>query len=141
MYRKMILGKGNPSDSSAAIVGNHILLEQPTTGEIQAVLPPPPKQMSDRLSVLFTTSEQEVSSAKPLWVSRQKYLRCARLRQKVCYAFADVVVFEENARVALPDDGVPETLLQKAVEMSEPAEIQPSMDGPAKLREPGCKAT
>ena len=72
MYRKMILGKGNPSDSSAAIVGNHILLAQPTTGEIQAVLPPPPEQMSDRLSVVFTTSKQEVSSAKPLWVSRQK---------------------------------------------------------------------
>ena len=86
MYRKMILGKGNPSDFSAAIVGNHILLAQPTTGEIQAVLPPPPEQMSDRLSVVFTTSKQEVSSAKLLCVSREKYLRCARLRHKVCYA-------------------------------------------------------
>ena len=140
MYRKMILGKGNPSDSSAAIVGNHILLAQPTTGNIQAVLPPPPEQLSDRLSVVFTTSKQEVSSAKPLWVSREKYLRCARLRQSVCYAFADVLVSEENARVALPEDGVPEIFLQEAVEMAEAEKIKPSMDGPAKLREPGCKA-
>ena len=43
--------------------------------------------------------------------------------------------------MALPEDGVPETFLLEAVEMSEAEKFQSSMDGPAKLREPGCKAT
>ena len=67
--RKMVLGKGNPSERSEALAGNSILLAQPTPGEIAAVLPPPEEQMSDNLCVIFTTERSDVRRATPLQVS------------------------------------------------------------------------
>ena len=40
LYRKLILGKGDPHDLSSGLEGHAILLTQPSTGEIQAQLPP-----------------------------------------------------------------------------------------------------
>ena len=39
-FRKLVLGKGAPDEISAGLVGNTILLAQPTTGEIQKPFPP-----------------------------------------------------------------------------------------------------
>ena len=55
LLRKIILGKGDPADSSAALLGNTVLLAQPTTGEIQKQMPPPREIATDRLAVMFTT--------------------------------------------------------------------------------------
>ena len=67
-YRKLILppGFGDPTDKEAALVGNSILLAQPTTGEIQATLPPPVESFVDRMVVIFTTSRGDVRKAKLL---------------------------------------------------------------------------
>ena len=66
-------------------------------------------------------------------------MRCADIRKRVCYAYADVIVSEENAQATLPENGAPDMIVQEAMEMAEAEKFEPSMDGPAKLREPGCK--
>ena len=50
-YRKLILGPGEPEANQAALVGNSILLAQPTTGAIQATLPPPVDTLGDNMVV------------------------------------------------------------------------------------------
>ena len=138
-FRKIVLGKGHPADVSAGLVGNTILLAQPNTGQIQKQLPPPRDAFGDALTVVFTTAREDVAKAKPLQVSRSLYLRCAHIRQQVCYAFADVHISESAAEELLPEDGVPEIFVQEAVHMEEARFFEPSMDGPAKLRDPGSK--
>ena len=138
-YRKLILGHGDPTDKQAALVGNSILLAQPTTGEIQATLPPPADSIGDRMVVIFTTSRGDVQKAKQLFVSREQYLQCARLRQAVCYAYADVKVDAERATILLPENGVPEVFVQEACHMSEARFFKPNLDGPASERLPEAK--
>jgi hypothetical protein len=69
--------------------------------------------------VIFTTSRGDVRKAKQLFVSRERYLKCARLRQEVCYAYADVRVDEITATQTLPEDGVPEVIVKEAYHMTE----------------------
>jgi len=102
--RKLILGKGDPSELSSALVGNSVLLAQPSPGNIYDMLPPPPENMSDALSVIFTTSRSDVKRAKPLQIPRNLYLECAQLRRRICYAFADVSVGDASH---FPEAGVP----------------------------------
>ena len=138
-FRKLILGKGDPADLSAGLVGNTILLAQPTTGQIQKQMPPPRHAFCDNLSVVFTTAREDVARAKPLHTSRSLYLRCAHLRQQVCYAFADVDVSESAAGELLPEDGVPQCFVQEALHLQEARFFEPAMDGPAKMRDPSTK--
>ena len=134
--RKMVLGKGNPSERSEALAGNSILLAQPTPGEIAAVLPPPEEQMSDNLCVIFTTERSDVKRATPLQVSREQYLACAKLRKEQCYAFADVELGDASV---LPRDGVPESLVRDAVSMPEAQYFEPSFDSVAKPQDASAK--
>ena len=138
-YRKLILGHGDPTDKQAALVGNSILLAQPSTGDIQATLPPPADSIGDRMVVIFTTSRSDVQKAKQLFVSRGQYLQCARLRQAVCYAYDDVKVDEEMATMLLPENGVPEVFVQEACHMREARFFKPNLDGPASERSPEAK--
>ncbi len=46
-FRKIVLGKGDPAEVSGGLLGNGILLVQPTTGEIQSELPPPNEAFCD----------------------------------------------------------------------------------------------
>ena len=137
--RKTILGRGASEEVSEGLLGNTILLAQPTTGQIQQQMPPPRDAFCDGLSVIFTTSRDEVAKAKPLQVSRSEYLECARIRQKVCYGFADVSVSESAAQELLPEHGVPPAFLQEAVQLQEAKFFEPKMDGPASIRDPGSK--
>ena len=108
LLRKIILGKGDQRDLSTGLVGNSMLVAQPTTGQIQARMPPPQNQIADNIVVIFTTTRNDVRKAKELYVSRSQYMECANLRKRVCYAFADVQISEENATECLPENGVPE---------------------------------
>ena len=138
-YRKLILGHGEPEANQAALVGNSILLAQPTTGKIQAKLPPPVHDLGDNMVVVFTTSRGDVRKAKQLFVSRERYLQCARLRQEVCYAYADVQVDEVAAAHTLPEDGVPDVIVEEAHHMSEAQFFKPNLDGPASQRVPEAR--
>ena len=68
-------------------------------------------------------------------------MECAKLHKKVCYAFCDARVDEQQAVELLPESGVPEMFFEDAVEMREAQYFEATMDGPAKLREPGAKAS
>ena len=74
------------------------MLTQPKSSEIIKTLPPSPAGIAESFVVLFTTGRQDVRKAKMLMVPRQQYLRCAKLRAKVCEVFADVEVSEEAAQ-------------------------------------------
>ena len=47
-------------------------------------LAPTREVMADAFVVLFTTSREDVKKATMLGVPREEYMRCARLRAKVC---------------------------------------------------------
>ena len=115
------------------------MLAQPTTGAIQATLPPPVDALGDNMVVIFTTSRSDVRKAKQLFVSRERYLRCARLRQEVCYAYADVQVDEVAAANTLPENGVPEVIVEEAHHMTEAQFFKPNLDGPASERVPEAR--
>ena len=51
----IILGQGDSTETSCALVGNALLLAQPSIGEIQKQMPPPANHFSDGLFVMFTT--------------------------------------------------------------------------------------
>ena len=138
-YRKLILGHGEPDTNQAALVGNSILLAQPTTGEIQATLPPPVEALGDNMVVIFTKSRDDVRKAKQLFVPREHYLKCARLRQEGGYAYTDVQVSETAAKQTLPENGVPEVIVREAHHMSEAQFFKPNLDGPASERLPEAK--
>ena len=82
-FRKIVLGKGHPSEASSGLVGNTVLLAQPTCGEVQAQLPPPEEAMGENICIVFCMSRQDISKAKVLYVPRQLYLQCAELRKLV----------------------------------------------------------
>ena len=138
-FRKIVLGKGDPDEVSGGLVGNTILLAQPTPGAIHKQMPPPAETFCDGLSVIFTTAREDVSKAKPLYVSRRTYLECARLRQRVCYAFASAEISERAAEEALPEQGVPEIIIREAIHLQEARLFEPTMDGPGKVRDPTTK--
>ena len=138
--RKIILrGNGSQGESDAkesGLVGNSILLAQPTTGEIQATLPPPVDSLGDNMVVIFTRNREDVRKAKHLFVSRERFLQCAKIRKNVCYAYQDVTVDEAAAAQDLPEDGVPDVFVQEAYHMSEAQFFEPKLDGPASVRVP-----
>ena len=73
------------------LAGNIVMLTQPKSSEIIQTLPPPRKEdLTEGFVVLFTTNRQGVRKAKTLEVPRAEYMRCTRIRAKVCDAFADV---------------------------------------------------
>ncbi|MEE3246833.1 MAG: DUF6570 domain-containing protein, partial [Chloroflexota bacterium] len=82
--RKLVLGRGCPSERSVALEGNSILLAQPHAGEIAAVLPPAESNACDNLCVIFTPDRSDVKRAVPLMVPRDTFLACAKLRKEVC---------------------------------------------------------
>ena len=51
LLRKYLLGKGDPQDLEAGLVGNTIILAQPTTGQIQKQMPPPREVAGEKLAV------------------------------------------------------------------------------------------
>ena len=68
-----------------------------------------------------------------------KKLRCVTIRKQVCYAFVDVDISEDAARELLPENGVPQVFVDESLQMQEAKFSEPSLDGPAKVRDPSAK--
>ena len=81
-FRKLVLGRGCPSERSAALEGNSILLAQSNAGEVAASLPPGESTACDNLCVIFKTGSSDVKRAAPLIVCRGQFLACAGLREE-----------------------------------------------------------
>ena len=67
-------------------------------------------------------------------------MRCARLRQSVCPAFADVEVSEALADDLLPEEAAPPCIVEAAMELALAQHLAPNLEGPASRREPSAKA-
>ena len=80
--------------------------------------------------MLFCKSVDDVSRAQMLWVDREQYRFMINHRKKVCPVFAEVTV-DEAAIDQLPDNAVPDALIEIAQEMPEASQIHTTMHGPA----------
>ena len=67
-------------------------------------------------------------------------MRCAGLRTEVCDAFAIITVPEEAAHESLPEQGAPKAFVAGALEARAVEHSQPTMLGPATVRNPGAAA-
>ena len=134
--RDRLLGKGKliarmvllkPTDktdeSEKAIVGNTILVAQPSPELIAAELPPTEAQQSQYFNVLYAGGAAEHGSSnlqkkKALTIDRQEYLECAQIRKERCQLFAHTPINASAAAQRLPATGVPHGIQQGAVEMA-----------------------
>ena len=96
-------------------------------------LPPTREVMADAFVVLFNMSREDVKKAKILEVPREEYMRCTRLRAKVCPAFADTALSEEAALESLPAACVPDAFVDAALHLEEAKHFEPNFAGPALL--------
>ena len=131
-------------DQERGLVGNTILLAQPTPKEVKLKLPPADDEVSDYFSVVFNTSttspmsRQDVGKQKAFTIDREHYLRCVAIRKQVCLTFAEVEVDEQDCRARWPEHGVPTSIIEAAVPMDTIDTFNPTSDGPATMRAPTC---
>ena len=126
-WRKVLLGRrGVPDDEKqAGLLGNSVLLAQPTAGLPSRELPPDVDMLRDTLVIVFAGSgPNNLDKAKWATVRRSKYLEAARHRQKVCPAFAQISVNEQKCDTMFAEESIPEVVKQCAVEVPEVAEVQ-----------------
>ena len=76
-------------DSEKAIVGNTILVAQPTPQLIAAQLPPTEVEQASYFNVVYGASAAEhgskqLAKKKALVVDRSEYLECAHIRKQRC---------------------------------------------------------
>ena len=126
-------------------MGNTILLTQSDLSKalktvekgVLKTLPPEEATMAEFLPIIFATSREDISKRKPLFVPRAQYLKCAKIRRQVCPAFQDISVDEARAEVLLEANGVPPVLVKNAVHMQDVEYFEPSLLGPASMRDAG----
>ena len=136
-WRKVILGKGLQDHQQQGIAGNTILLAQPSSDRIAECLPPTAQDLLGSLSVAFIKSRDDVKYANMFTVNRDQYARCVKLRKLMCPVFGNVVLSEVDT-AALPENGVPECILQCAVHLPEAEKFTPCMEGPAGCKDPSA---
>ena len=125
--RQLFLGRGAVDEVHKGMAGNTMLISQPSPDYDQVL--PNFASLNDGLVVLFCKSVDDVSKAKMLFVNREQYSFMVRHRQQVCPSFAQVSL-DEAAIDRMPDDAVPEMLLQSAQYMPEATNIHTTMHGP-----------
>ena len=102
-WRKVLLGrKGAPEDErQIGLIGNTILLAQPTAGIPCLQLPPGNEMLGDTLVIAFTGSDVgNLSRCKWAVASKSSYLQAARHRQAVCEAFKISLMLQLTKRGA-----------------------------------------
>ena len=132
----------HPDEQEKGFVGNTILLAQPPPEEIMSALPPTSADVSKYLSVCFNghkVSAAALGAQKALQVDPDEYIRCVRLRQKVCPVFADVALATDRVYSQWPGRGVPSAIVEGAQAMDTLHTFTPTLDGPASTRAATCK--
>ena len=144
MATKQLLGKGKlitrmvllkPIDSTdeneKAIVGNTILVAQPSPELIAAELPPTEAEQSQYFNVLYASGAAEHGSSflrrkRALTIDRQEYLECAQIRKDRCPLFTDTTINDGAAAERFPEAGVPHGIEQGAVKMESIEHFHPT---------------
>ena len=138
LVARMVLLKprDDTDDCEKALVGNTILVAQPSPEMIASELPPSETEQAQYFNVIYAAGAAEHGSStlrkkKALLVNREQYLECAQIRKERCPLFADtrINIVESGAR--LPATGVPTGLDQGAVHMESVQYFSPTLSGPA----------
>ena len=140
--RLVLLKPQNDEDESEkAIVGNTILVAQPSPQLIAAQLPPTEVEQASYFHVVYGCSAAEqgrhkLARKKALVVDREEYLACARIRAERCPLFANVPINADLAQECLPASGVAYGTERGAVEMEHLEHFAPNLSGPASRHAP-----
>ena len=105
-----------------------MLISQPSPSYEQVL--PNTAALTEGLVVLFCKSTEDVSKAQVLIVNREEYRTMVQHRKQVCPVFATTSV-DSNAIDNLPENAVPDTLIQGATHMPEVSHVKTTMHGPA----------
>ncbi len=136
----LLRARGEDEDTAQkGFSGNVVFLAQPSSKQILEALPPDGPEMQKCFSVAFNTSRADVAKQPGFVIERERYVRCAELRKRVCPCFAEIAVDREKAKVELAVDGVPPAVQRGAVEMASLEKFQPNLLGPASKRDPCAK--
>ena len=126
--RQLFLGSGAHDETHKPMTGNTMLIAQPSP-ECNLVFPNP-NTFTDSMVVLFCKSVEDVSKAQVLVVNREEYRTMVHHRQQVCPVFSSAVI-DNDAIDRLPENGVPEVVIQNATHMPEVSNVKTTIHGPA----------
>ena len=133
-FRKLLLGKGQKDTLQSGFTGNHILISQ-ASASLGEVLPPPSTHLKDSFVVIFGRDAGVLRKCQLLTVQREAYKPLATERARVNAIFSHVPL-DEAAANALPLDGVPQQLLDCAVQILEVDRYKATRAGPGTIRHP-----
>jgi len=132
--RKLLLGAGRREERQSGTTGNHVLVSQGSPS-IREVLPPSSRQLSDSFVAVFGQDKEDLSKCQLLTVSRNAYKTLAEERVRVNSAFVRTII-DQQAVEALPENGVPQQLIECAVQMPEVDKYAATRCGPGTIRDP-----
>jgi len=133
-FRKLLLGGGRKEDREYGTTGNHVLVSHgaPTLGD---VLPPSARDLSDGFVAVFGQNKEDLTKCQLLTVKRADYRILAQDRCRVNAAFGRITVDQQRVN-ALPEQGVPQQLIECAVQMPEVERYAATRRGPGTIRDP-----
>ena len=133
-FRKLLLGKGQKDTLQSGFTGNHILISQASASLVET-LPPPSTQLKDSFVVIFGQDAGDLRKCQLLTVQREAYRSLVTERAQVNDIFSHVPL-DEAAANALPLNGVPQQLLECAVQIPEVEHYKVTRAGPGTIRDP-----
>ena len=126
--RQLFLGRGADDEVHQGTTGNTILISQPSPSYEQVL--PNTAALQEGLVVLFCKTTDDVSKAQILVVNREEYRAMVQHRKQVCPVFATTAI-DSAAIDNLPENAVPDILIQGATHMPEASNVKTTMHGPA----------
>ena len=122
------MGAGRREDRQSGTTGNHVLVSQGSPS-ICGVLPPSSRQLSDSFVAVFGQNKEDLSKCQLLTVSRSAYKTLVQERVRVNSAFARTTI-DRQAVDSLPENGVPQQLIECGVHMAEVDKYTATRCGP-----------
>ena len=130
-WKQVRLGHGSPDLQQKGITGNTIFFAQPTASIPSMELPPPEDALIESVNIVFTHSTNDLRNAQWTHVKRDEYMKIVRLRRRHCAAYANAEIKEASASTRLPENGVPDSVLNCAQEVEGAANVPVHLSGPA----------
>ena len=125
------MGAGRREERQSGTTGNHVLVSQGAP-KISDVLPPSSRELSDSFVAVFGRNKEELSKCQVLTVSRNAYKTLLEERVRVNSAFACITI-DEQAVQSLPENGVPQQLIECGIQMAEVDKYTATRCGPGTI--------
>ena len=133
-FRKLLLGAGRREDKESGTRGNHVLVSQGAPS-ISDVLPPSSRQLSDSFVAVFGQDKEDLAKCQVLTVNRSAYKTLVEERVRINTAFVRTTI-DQRAVESLPENGVPQQLMECGVQMKEVDKYTATRSGPGTVRDP-----